>query len=119
MIEAKSQPPAKVAFVFFVGVACTKPASLPHGNVTGGGGPYPGTDVSFSCDDGHYLTGENTAQCETGGGYGPLPTCSQCGSLAHCKNIVCTGDADQKCKTVGDCEAGYTQNRQCGGECCP
>ena len=102
---------------FIAGVACIAPASLPHGTVSGGGGPYPGTDLSFSCDGGYYLTGEKTAPCLTGGGYGPLPTCSQCGSLEHCNVIVCTSGTDQKCKTAGDCEAGYTQNRQCGGEC--
>ena len=99
---------------------CKAPSSLLHGTVSGGGGSYPhGVAVSFTCDDSYYLTGENTAQCGTDGEYTPLPTCSQCGSVEHCNAIVCTSGTDQQCKTAGDCEAGYTQNRQCGGECCP
>ena len=96
-------------------VACTKPASLPHGTVSGGGGPYPGTDVSFACDDSYYLKGENTAQCGTDGEYTPLPKCSQCGSLEHCNNIVCTSGTDQHCKTAGDCAAGYQTTQRCKG----
>ena len=104
------------------GVSCTAPArrSFSHGTVSGGGGDYPsGIAVSFSCDDGYYLIGQSTAQCGTDGSYKPLPTCSQCGSVDNCNTIVCTSNYDQQCKTAGDCDAGYTSDRNCEGECCP
>jgi hypothetical protein len=90
--------------------------TLEHGNVQGGGGRYPGTDVTYSCDDGYYMVGEGTASCGTGGTYA-TPTCSQCHRVEQCKVgfVRCSTASDQHCATPNDCNDGYTKDRHCTG----
>ena len=105
------------------GVQCTKPDAPDHGTVTGGNGKYPNAKATFSCDAEYHRapSGTGVVDCGTDGRYDSPPSCRACTAIAHCKpgSLQCQTNLDQKCKTKGDCEAGYTQNRQCGGECCP
>ena len=98
------------------GVPCITP-TLYHGSVSGSGGPYPGTPASFECDDGYYLVGDSSTQCQTNGSYSPSPTCSQCGKVDHCNTSVCRSSTDHHCKSASDCDAGYTSDSHCKGVC--
>jgi hypothetical protein len=103
------------------GVACAEPAAPSHGSVTGGGGNYPGTDATFSCDRGYHLlpVGQQRSTCQTDGTHAPAaPTCTPCTHVSHCNDVRCTDDSDQACSSATECDAGYTKNRQCEGVTC-
>jgi hypothetical protein len=97
------------------GVACIAPDAPIHGNVSGGGGSYPGMIAAFSCNSGYHLVGPSTVSCGTGGNYAGVPTCEPCAGVLHCTDVRCSNQYDQHCASKSACEAGYQRDNMCEG----
>jgi hypothetical protein len=94
-----------------------------HGEVSGGGGDYPGTTAKYTCADGYDMVGEDTAKCDTGGNY-KRPSCSPkfCGNataIAPKESTGCDGlyyfqDGHVACTAT--CIDGYTSTGIAGAD---
>eukprot|EP01047_Picozoa_sp_COSAG01_P085462 COSAG01_NODE_18787_length_1053_cov_1.389937_1_plen_169_part_10 len=84
-------------------MACSPPKSLSHGNVSNGGGSYPGKAVTYACDPGYNLTGSSTAQCDTKGSY-RKPTCNDC-ARHGCDLQCCRSQGGECCQPLNQSEA--------------
>jgi hypothetical protein len=75
------------------GVDCQVPlpGAFANGYVQGGGDRYPGTDVTYTCNDGYEMTGMRKASCKTDGTY-PVPACGgespRLSRAAMCRSVT-------------------------------
>eukprot|EP01047_Picozoa_sp_COSAG01_P055746 COSAG01_NODE_6240_length_3774_cov_1.522449_1_plen_980_part_10 len=92
-------------------------------------GLYPGSDVTFVCNDGWYMSKAVSGKCRTSDGHYDLPTCTACTDVPHCPpgdpashgghGRRCTSASDQHCDDRKSCDPGYTKDVHCNEQVCP
>ncbi len=63
-------------YVSYVSGICSDPGSIDYGRMTGTAPYHQGASVTYHCDDGYTMTGDNTLTCQSNGAWDKtVPRC--------------------------------------------
>ncbi len=54
-----------MCYVSYISVICSDPGSIDNGRTTGTFPYHQGASVTYQCDDGYTMTGDNTLICQS------------------------------------------------------
>ncbi len=71
-------------YVSYISAICSDPGYIDYGRATYTALYHQGASVTYHCDDGYSMTGDNTLTCQSNGTWDKLsPTCNRQGKVNY------------------------------------